>query len=212
MAVVWRGLTERETFALTGAMAPPATRWTSAASPVRPWTSTAPAGWGTRRRWPSSPSSPRRASPSPRCPGAASATPAARWTSWSPSPASASTSTVPEILAQVRSRRGLPLRPDGDAGSRRPQTLRPARRHGHGRVPAPHRRQRHEQEARLRRPGHRAGCQSRRRRVYEDAGRRPRPRRPDDPDRAGAWAPRRRRAVRHECAPGPRRRQPTGSL
>ena len=73
------------------------------------------------------------------------------------------------------SRRGLPLRPDGNAGARRPETVRPARRHGDRGVAAPDRRQRHEQEARLRRPGHRPGCQSRRRRVYEDAGRRPRP-------------------------------------
>ena len=91
MAIVLRGMTAEETALLTDAMVRSgAPRRSVACSAGRRWGSTAPAASATRSRscWPRW--SPPAAWSCPRCRDAASATPAARSTSSSPFPASAS--------------------------------------------------------------------------------------------------------------------------
>ena len=103
MAVFFRGLSGRETYALTDAMIRSGdTLELGAALGRRSSTSTRRAGWGTRPRSRSARSSPRAASRSGRCPGAGSGTRAGRSTSSSRSRASASSSTIDEFVAQVR--------------------------------------------------------------------------------------------------------------
>ncbi len=78
----------------------------------------------------------------------ASATPAGRSTSSSRSRASGRASTFAEYRAQLGRIGARPDRPDGRDRPRRPQALRAARRHGHGRVHPAHLREHPQQEAR----------------------------------------------------------------
>ena len=101
---------------------------------------------------------------------AASATPAARWTSWSPSPAGGPAWTTSEIVAVLRDDRLRDLRRGPRPGPGRPAAVRAARRHRDGRVDPADRQLDHVQEDRRgdRRAG--PGREGRQRRVHAGPG------------------------------------------
>ena len=175
----------RELSRWTEAMIASGERLDFSACPGRPPTSTPPAASVTRSpcRWPRW--SPRAASPCRSCPAAAWVTPAARWTSWSRSPAGGPSAQQRRDARAAGGRRCGDLR--GRLGARpgRQEAVRAARRHRHRRVHPADRLLDHEQEDRR---GHRcagAGREGRLGRVHE--GLEPAPR--SWPGPWSGWAP-----------------------
>ena len=124
------------------------------ASAGRPSTSTRPAAWATRSRSSCARSSPPAAPPCPSSRAGGSATPAARSTSSSRSPAGGRARPTTRCWRMLRDSRARVICAAGRrAGPGRPQALRAARRHRHGRVDPAHRLVDHVEEDRR---GHRA--------------------------------------------------------
>ena len=96
-------------------------------------TSTPPAASATRSRCRCARWWPPAARPCRSCPAAGSATPAARSTSWSRSRAGGPTLSPDEMLGAAARRRRRHLRRRRRPGPGRPQAVRAARRHRHGR-------------------------------------------------------------------------------
>ena len=101
MAILLNGMDQREIARWTAAMIASGERMDFSSLSRRPPTSTRPGEWATRspclwRRW-----WPPAAWRCPSCPAAGSATPAARWTSWRPSPAGGPRCRNDEMLAQL---------------------------------------------------------------------------------------------------------------
>ena len=197
MAILLNGMDAGEISRWTQAMIDSGERAGAAATSAgRRWTSTPPAGSATRsrcrsRRWW------RRAGRRCRsCPGAGSGTPAAPWTSWSRSPAGGRRCRRTEIAAQLADVGAVICATTPDAGARRPQAVRAARRHRHRRVDPADRQLDHEQEDRGGDGGLVLDVKVGSGRVHEDARAGPRAGRDDGADR------RRRTGCDHaRCSP-----------
>ena len=126
MAVIWRGLTERETFALTGAMAASGDTLDLSALPGTSVDKHSTGGVGDKTTLAVVPILASAGVPVAKMSGRGLGHTGGTLDKLESIPGTRVNLTAPEILRQVRSHRGLPLRPDGNFGARRPQVVRPA--------------------------------------------------------------------------------------